>query len=344
MRVSIHDSTGGTHNVTLWRDSSIVGQFSALTGDTLFVDEGLLPDQPYVYTAVIGGIDTAFVQTVTMPLTSHDFVWETFTFGGDAGSCVFNDVAIINDTLAYAVGAVYIKDTTHVNGSRFYNAAKWNGVDWELMTVWYYWYDDFGKYDSSTSELRCIYAYSPDRIWFGWSNVTFWNGQRFLSAEANLNGLANKMWGAGTANIYIVGTNGAISHYNGFTWTPIASGTSLHFYDIWGDQNKKTGEWEVLAVASNYGESPPGKAIVRIQNNNVIPIDATGTSNFLSNIWFRAGRKYYVCGDAVYETDATNNCTSEPCWSQEVTGWSSLGGIRGNEINDVVVVGINNFA
>ena len=42
----------------------------------------------------------------TLDTTSHDFSWKTFTFGGGGGS-VLNDVAIVNDTLAYAVGEIY---------------------------------------------------------------------------------------------------------------------------------------------------------------------------------------------------------------------------------------------
>jgi len=43
--------------------------------------------------------------------TNHEFTWQTFTLG-DGGSSVLYDVAIINDTLAYAV-SVFPLATLH---------------------------------------------------------------------------------------------------------------------------------------------------------------------------------------------------------------------------------------
>ena len=42
--------------------------------------------------------------------TSHEFVWHVERLG--AGGSYFRDVAVINDTLAYAVGTISAKDST----------------------------------------------------------------------------------------------------------------------------------------------------------------------------------------------------------------------------------------
>ncbi|MGH2567361.1 MAG: hypothetical protein ACRDGA_03410 [Bacteroidota bacterium] len=55
--------------------------------------------------------------------TSHNFSWRTFVLGDGAGS-ILRDVAIINDTLAYAVGEVRMKDSLGNWDPEIYNAAK----------------------------------------------------------------------------------------------------------------------------------------------------------------------------------------------------------------------------
>src|SRR5690606_5158442 len=48
---------------------------------------------------------------------------------------------------------------------------------------------------------------------------------------------SNKIWGTSSNDIYFVGRNGSIVHYNGSPgadgWTKIESGTDLSLSDIW---------------------------------------------------------------------------------------------------------------
>ena len=68
-----------------------------------------------------------------MDTTSHNYTWQTFTFGGDAGSSSLNDVAIIDENNIWAVGEIYFKDSL---GNRIRNlkcCIHWNGNKWELF-------------------------------------------------------------------------------------------------------------------------------------------------------------------------------------------------------------------
>ncbi len=69
------------------------------------MDEGLQPGQTYQYTAQLitptppvwyDNNYTSQVQVRTMDTTSHNFTWQTFTFGDGTGSSCLYDVAIIN--------------------------------------------------------------------------------------------------------------------------------------------------------------------------------------------------------------------------------------------------------
>jgi len=44
----------------------------------------------------------------------------------------------------------------------------------------------------------------------------------------------NKMWGSSSNDLYAVGNNGNIAHYNGQSWQKIESRTTVNLYDVWG--------------------------------------------------------------------------------------------------------------
>ena len=146
----------------------------------------------------------------------------------------------------------------------------------------------------------------------------------------------NKIWGSGNSNLYIVGNNGSIAHYNGTNWQRIESGTTLNINDIWGDFNEKTQEWEILAVASNVNTSVE-RAIIKIGNNTSQSTSTSPIQWSLKTCWFIPMRKYYVAGSGIYEKHnlILDQWANEPL---EITTYYT-NRIRGNDINDVVGVG-----
>lgn len=66
--------------------------------------------------------------------TSHNFSWQIDTLG-DGRNSILYDVAIINDTLAYAVGEIYLRDSTGQIDPTPYNLAKRNGRSWSPRRV-----------------------------------------------------------------------------------------------------------------------------------------------------------------------------------------------------------------
>jgi len=204
----------------------------------------------------------------TLDTTSHNFTFETFTFG-TIGSSTLYDVAIINENNIWCVGDIMIADTS-INGYTTYNAVHWDGNEWELKRIPYYDYGGFLVY----GPLQTVFVFSENDVWFcSYANLVQYNGSNYLSraffmTSINFNGQVLKMWGTDGNNIYCVGRNGALYHFYGTGWTRIESGTDLNINDIWGDYNEKTGEWEILAVASNYGTSLE-KEILLIKDNIV---------------------------------------------------------------------------
>jgi hypothetical protein len=103
-----------------------------------------------------------------MDTTSHNFTWETFTFG-DGGTCLFRDVFIINENDIWAVGEVWLKDSTGQFIYPPYNAIHWDGFEWGLKRV---------LYKGGFWTIDAIYAFNANDAWF--ETAVRWNGVEFL--------------------------------------------------------------------------------------------------------------------------------------------------------------------
>jgi len=119
-------------------------------------------------------------------------------------------------------------------------------------------------------------------------------------------------------------------------WTKIESGTTLNLNDIWGDYNEKTQEWEILAVASDFGTSLE-KAILQIKNNSVIKLPLSLQMWPLKTVWFVSGKQYYVAGAGIYQ----KRLLKDSLWKNEALDITNFAthSLRGYNINDVIGVG-----
>jgi len=275
-------------------------------------------------TAPSSGLDT----------TSHNWNWQTFTFGGASSSALY-DVAIINDTLAYAVGAVYLNDSTGQIDQQPYNLAIWDGKMWRLQKVAYYYQGQpfFGPF-------QCIYAFSSNDIWF--AGQVHWDGQSFNSMELPSSVWGSyrviKMWGTSSANLYIVGDGGSIAHYDGSSWTKVESGTSLDFQDIYGANDSQTNQTEILAVASEL-DINHGNKIVSIQGTTAVPINSSGLSWSIVGVWFVTDEEYYIVGDGIGQKHSLQDTSPWTVYPTAALAKYYSESIRGNAINDIIIVG-----
>jgi hypothetical protein len=121
--------------ISLLRNDSTVLNVTLAQQDTIVVDRNLLPTHTYTYkTRVLAtGVTSDGVKATTMDTTSNNFTFEIDTLSTSiTNPGMLVDVAIINDTLAYAVGNIAAIDSTRA--SKLYNIAIWNGVKWKLET------------------------------------------------------------------------------------------------------------------------------------------------------------------------------------------------------------------
>ena len=258
--------------------------------DSLLYIDSLLPNQTYKFIATIEQSNNKSneLSVTTLDTTSHNFTFQSWTFG-TIGSSTLYDVAIINENNIWAVGEIYVADTS-INGYTKYNAVHWDGNNWELKKIGGYGY----------WPCRTVFAFSATDIWF--EGTIHWDGSNYT---VHMNGWplmpngdnwqVNKMWGSSPNDLYAVGNNGNIAHYNGQSWSKIESGTDLNINDIWGISDGNGGFNKYLAAYN---------AMLKLDaNKNLSRIEAESGMHIFS-IWGYTNQLIYVVGgenDALYK-------------------------------------------
>lgn len=267
--------------------------------------------------------------------TSHNFAWTQYKFGGTGGSSYFKDVAIINDSDIWAVGTIYTA------GDTMFNAAHWDGNNWELKRI------SLTLYNSDCTVAGSYFGSMVSVFAFNDGNVIMTDGGDVVQSNASSyshlpcsnsvrTGAITKFWGISVNEFYAVGATGTAMYFSNGAWTKLPSGTNLNIQDIWGGVNPTTGQEEILAVASNVLAIPQAKALLQISGNAVTAVNDNGLPLTLSSVWFIPGWKYFVGGDGLYATSSIGNS-----WEADTLMNPSqyTFSIRGTAKNDIFMVG-----
>jgi hypothetical protein len=281
------------------------------TNDTIMYIGGLKPKQRYnLYIELEkGGITkrSNTMQFETMDTTSRNFTWQIYEFG-DYGNSVLFDVAIIDENNIWAVGQIYMFDSLGNHDPRAYNAIHWDGKEWKLLRI---------KAFSSCNPvdyppIRSIWAFDSNNIVFmTGGSVIRYNGSKYqidCSIRPLLNNRLNKLWSRGSENLYAVGYDGMIAHWDGVRWnkveitgenTEIVNETKLT--DIYGSAT--TGRIFVSGYTTDYRHR---SVLLEIKNNRAEVLWATrdlqwkdpyGTT--ITNIYVK-DNFLFICGSRGY--------------------------------------------
>ena len=233
--------------VELLKDNIHSETINLTSADTILYIDSLLPNKTYNFTSLIHTPDGAIKNSIpvtTMDTTSHNFTFQTWTFGGQAGSCTLYDVAIINSPAdeagendIWAVGEIYLLDSLGQPDPNAYNAIHWDGLGWELSRI---------KTNACGGveypPIKAIFAFSSNDILFAHidGSISHYDGMKFVNdctLITQLNGSSNKIWGVDSNDFYVVSGNGFIAHYQYGHWSRIESGTDVDLKDIYGSSN-----------------------------------------------------------------------------------------------------------
>ena len=155
--------------------------------------------------------------------TSHFFTWEVDTIGGG----VVRDISIIDTNDVWAVGQFVMS----LEWDDRYNIAHWDGEDWEFIRHIPPPYVGFNQYYS-------IFTFGANDIWIGMNVPIHFDGSEWTVYQSDggwdFDGWIQSIWGASPSNVYFVGDNGSVAHYNGEDFELIESGTEIDLVDIDG--------------------------------------------------------------------------------------------------------------
>ncbi len=320
-------------NVKIKRDGKEVMSFYQTIKDTTIVDAGLTAGKTYTYqpTVNVSGKEEAGkqIQVSTLDTTSGNFTWQKYTFGA-GGINILRDVAIINENDIWAVGEI----------SSNYNAVHWDGEKWELKRIKFY--TICGQEDKTPYPASSIFIFDKNEIWIAMDGdqiAIIKNNVQVATICLSFSFSIRKLWGRSSKDVYAVGDNGNIVHYDGTNWEKIESGTNLDIIDIWGDKNPFTGKTEIICGASN--QIPRLESdVFRIKSDKTTEeMSQIGLGQSYAPVYFKAGIRYYLVGDGLYEKTYKDTAKWVNLnFNRKITS-NFMEAIRGDGLNDIIVVG-----
>ncbi|MBE7476200.1 MAG: glucosyl transferase [Ignavibacteriota bacterium] len=328
------------------------------TQDSLLYIDSLLPNKTYNFIAVVESseqLDTSNqLQATTLDTTSHIFSYQTFELGDPltGNSSILYDVAIVDANNIYAVGEIYVLDS--LGQTILYNVIHWNGNDWKLKKV--YFPTVCGDTSRTPYPSRAIYVFDDGKIWMSSSGdkiAILENGDQInqFCLPASVAMSINRIWGTSSNDLYIVGNNGKIAHYQNGTWQQILSGTSFPLVDIYSKDGN-----EIYVAGINVSEVK-GVVLKGSGNQFSVMINAEVIDEsqlfqklygILGTVWLDEHNTIYTGGNLLfrYKNNEWNYETSLP---ENFIGGNPgayyrgfISSIRGNASNDYIIAGGRN--
>jgi hypothetical protein len=318
--------------VLLKRGDSSIATITMASSDSLFVDEGLLPKKNYTYSLVANSWKVT-AQATTQDTTSHNMQWQSPDTLGAQG--LIRDVWVFSKTDAWAVGQIYLKDSSgKLDQEHPYNAAHWDGKKWELKKILV---KDFGT-GTGYYQLYAIFAFGPNDIWFaGDGDFIHWDGIKFTSkaffaTQLPFNGQVRKIWGTSSNNLFCVGRTGSIYHYTGVNnWTKIGSNTTVDLEDIWGID-----ETHIWATGTNFSGIPCSVLQYDGKNWSVVYTSEIDHKYGFSSVWTYKPEVLYLSGNSGTWTLRPNVLSfNKQSTNQTYNSYR----VRGTQRNDIFISG-----
>ena len=322
----------------LFRDDSLVSDGKLIQAGTIITDTLLLPAHNYVYQAFLIKDQKRIAQSEarqvnTLDTTSHIFTWETFTFGGEAGSCMLYDCAIISEDDIWCVGAIYLTDSLGNPDPNAYNAVHWDGQQLELRRI----YVEY-RSQPNLAPLEGVFVLPDGNIIFSsglpyipegdhWKLYHLWDMGIFDQDD----GSVYRIWGTCLQDLYFVGLKGTIVHYNGSSWQKLESSTETQINDIWGTTDFLSAKQNILAVVSDEYHLGDMR-ILSVHPNRVRDTLNWNFDRRVMSVWFMNHGGIYVCGSGV-------RVYHHGKWKLlDLTNYFTLR-VRGSAANNIFVVG-----
>jgi hypothetical protein len=247
---------------------------------------------------------------------------------------VIRDVWVFDKNNAWAVGEIYLNDSTgKPDMSKPYNAAHWDGNKWELKRILFYTF--CGQQDKNAYPASSIFAFSSTDIWIAMngSEIARWNGNSQSETICTPVSI-KKIWGTSSSDIYAVGALGEIAHFNGSSWTTMTSNTTVDLQDIWGIDAT-----HIWATGTNVGDGH--SVVLQCDGSNWTTIYDSNTQPYgFGCLWTNTTHFIYLDGGSgLYKMTLNNYNLGSEIKIGLTYLRSSIHGINNNDIFDVTAGG-----
>jgi hypothetical protein len=300
------------------------------TKDSLLYIDSLLPNKNYSFIAShsgLTGISSNELSVTTMDTTSHNFTWQTWTFGEHDASFLW-DVSIIDENNIWAVGEIYLKDSLGNNDPKIYNVVHWDGITWNIKRV-----KVLFRGNTITPPLSGVLALSGSNIWLVGSLPINGDGQSWqifdLRTMLDPNISLSKTWGKDPNGIYFTGDAGSLVYYSDIEWKKIESGTETRINDVWGIISKENETILYCPVSSFFVQGD--KKILKVVDGKVDSVSWNRDVRLYS-AWAANENILYVCGEGAY-------VNRFGVWDEIELYPVGTNSVRGNDSNDIFIVG-----
>ena len=247
---------------------------------------------------------------------------------GSYGS-IFRDVAVINDSLIWAVGE--LRDSAR----NYYGAAIWNGENWQLKQL-------ISQFNVNVRPDG-FWVFSEDNIWFAHGSISHWDGNKVkqLWPETYIVppiGL-RRIWAANENAIFFVGNNGAAMHYDGSSFITMETGTDIELTDVWGtgpDNVWASGYTETVGTIILHYDGSSWSKFHERSRDECVHLDTAVISGPAVSVW--TDSKDYIWVITYWGLYKVNSKDSRDfILYPEMDGWVNK--LRGTAVNDIVICG-----
>ena len=253
--------------------------------------------------------------------TTHNYEWTVSQFGTGAGSSYLYDVFAIAEDDVWAVGKITTNEQDSLgNDLDPYNIIHWDGTDWNLDRV---------LYSGIAVPGQAVFGFNEDEVYIVAGSTFKWDGTGWTDLNVPFgifNGNVTKFWGTSSSNLYFVGGNGTLVHYNGSDWTKIDSGTDMNILDIWGFDDG------TFYCVAGMGINQPNELLI-YNNNGQLVRKITHQKNLKNSLWGIAPNNIYAVGEGLFHFNGIDSLKMIE-WPTEIPKFamSSVGGTKENNI------------
>jgi len=255
--------------------------------------------------------------------TTHNYEWTISQFGTGAGSSYLYDVFAISEDDVWAVGKITTNEQDSLgNDLDPYNIIHWDGTQWNL---------ERNLYSGIAVPGQAVFGFNENELYVVAGSTFKWDGISWTDLNVPFgifDGNVNKFWGTSSSNLFFVGGNGTLVHYNGSDWTKLDSGTDMNIGDICGFD-----DGSFYCVAGTDIAQPNEFLIYKDgQLQNII----LHNENSKNSLWGSSTTDIYAVGEGIFHYNGNSLQMKE--WPNDVPK-ILMSSVRGTASNNIFICG-----